>query len=85
MSTVTVITAQAVEVCVGEDPVWRDTLEKTATRRPRLATLTDCWNTVTFTHTVHKLGCTLCEILLLLLLILLVLILAPDFERKFVL
>lgn len=72
MSTVCVITVQAVVVCVGEDRVWRDTLEKNVTRRPRRATLTDCRNTVTSTHTVHTQDCILCKILLLLLLLVLI-------------
>lgn len=67
VSTVCVITVQAPVECVGEDPVWRGTPEKTVTRRPHRATLTDCTNTVTSTHTVHTQDCTLCKILLLLL------------------
>lgn len=67
VSTVCVITDQAAVVCVGEDLVWRDTLEKTVTRQPRPVTLTDCRNTVTCMHTVHFKGCILCKILLQLL------------------
>ncbi len=83
VSTVCVITVQAAEVCVEEDPVWRDTPEKTVTRRPRPATLTAYMNTVTSTHTVHTQDCVPCEILQLLLR-LPVFVLAPDLFLIFV-
>lgn len=63
MSTVCAITVQAAVESVVEDPVRRGTLEKTVTGRPRRATLTDCTNTVTSMHTVHRQDCKLSKIL----------------------
>lgn len=47
-----VTTIQAVEVCVGEDHVWRAILETTVIRGPHRATLTGYMRTVTSMHTV---------------------------------
>lgn len=60
-STACATTVQAVAACVRGDPVWRVSQGTTVTRRPRLATLTDCTNTVTSTRTAHTTDCVPCK------------------------